>query len=282
MNDEETVALIAGGHTFGKTHGAGDPESVGPEPEAAGLEEQGFGWRSSFGTGIGADAITGGPEVIWTTTPTQWSNDFFTTCSNTSGSWRRARRARSSGSPRTARERAPRQTRLIRRGVAHPRCSRPTWHCASTRSTSRSRGASTSTRTSSRTPSRAPGSSSPTGTWARWCATSGRRFRLSADLAGPDPAGRARARRRRRRRRAEGTDRGLRSDGLPARQDRLGVGIDVPRQRQAGRRQRGANPLEPQRSWAVNEPAELASVLATLEGSVAPPRPQARGSRSPT
>ena len=77
MNDEETVALIAGGHTFGKTHGAGDPESVGPEPEAAGLEEQGFGWRSSFGTGIGADAITGGPEVIWTTTPTQWSNDFF-------------------------------------------------------------------------------------------------------------------------------------------------------------------------------------------------------------
>jgi catalase-peroxidase len=77
MNDEETVALIAGGHTFGKTHGAGDPESVGPEPEAAGLEEQGLGWRSSFGTGIGADAITGGPEVTWTTTPTQWNNDFF-------------------------------------------------------------------------------------------------------------------------------------------------------------------------------------------------------------
>ncbi len=77
MNDEETVALIAGGHTFGKTHGAGAPDGVGAEPEGAGLEEQGFGWRSSFGTGFGADAITGGPEVIWTTTPTQWSNDFF-------------------------------------------------------------------------------------------------------------------------------------------------------------------------------------------------------------
>ncbi|BAQ74374.1 catalase/peroxidase HPI [Pseudomonas sp. Os17] len=77
MNDEETVALIAGGHTFGKTHGAGPATHVGPEPEAAGLEEQGLGWRSSFGTGVGGDAITSGLEVIWTTTPTRWSNDFF-------------------------------------------------------------------------------------------------------------------------------------------------------------------------------------------------------------
>jgi catalase-peroxidase len=77
MNDEETVALIAGGHTFGKTHGAGSTETVGPEPEAASIEEQGFGWISSNGTGTGRDAITGGPEVIWTTTPTKWSNDFF-------------------------------------------------------------------------------------------------------------------------------------------------------------------------------------------------------------
>jgi catalase-peroxidase len=77
MNDEETVALIAGGHTFGKTHGAGPESHVGPEPEAAGLEEQGLGWRSTFGTGKGGDAITSGLEVTWTTTPTRWSNNFF-------------------------------------------------------------------------------------------------------------------------------------------------------------------------------------------------------------
>jgi catalase-peroxidase len=77
MNDEETVALIVGGHTFGKTHGAGDPALVGPEPEAAGIEEQGLGWKSRFRTGKGGDAIGGGPEVIWTTTPTKWSNNFL-------------------------------------------------------------------------------------------------------------------------------------------------------------------------------------------------------------
>ncbi|WP_343534663.1 catalase/peroxidase HPI [Pedobacter sp.] len=77
MDDEETVALIAGGHTFGKTHGAASSEHVGKEPEAAGLEQQGFGWQNNFGTGKGADAITSGLEVIWTTTPTQWSNNFF-------------------------------------------------------------------------------------------------------------------------------------------------------------------------------------------------------------
>tara|TARA_R110002020_G_scaffold14062_17_gene50008 strand:+ start:835 stop:3042 length:2208 start_codon:yes stop_codon:yes gene_type:complete len=77
MNDEETVALIAGGHTFGKTHGAGDPSFVGAEPEGAEIENQGIGWISKHGTGHGADAITGGPEVTWTQTPTRWSNHFF-------------------------------------------------------------------------------------------------------------------------------------------------------------------------------------------------------------
>jgi catalase-peroxidase len=77
MNDEETVALIAGGHTFGKTHGAGDPSLLGPEPEGAAIEDQGLGWKSKHGTGMGADAITGGPEVTWSQTPTKWSNHFF-------------------------------------------------------------------------------------------------------------------------------------------------------------------------------------------------------------
>jgi catalase-peroxidase len=78
MNDEETVALIAGGHSFGKTHGAGDAKLVGAEPESASIEEQGLGWKSKFGTGKGGDAIGSGLEVIWTTTPTKWSNNFFT------------------------------------------------------------------------------------------------------------------------------------------------------------------------------------------------------------
>jgi len=77
MNDEETVALIAGGHAFGKTHGAGPADNVGPEPEAAPIEQQGFGWKNSFGTGVGKDAITSGLEVTWTSTPTKWSNEYF-------------------------------------------------------------------------------------------------------------------------------------------------------------------------------------------------------------
>ncbi len=77
MNDEETVALIAGGHSFGKTHGAGDPTLLGPEPEGAAVEDQGLGWKSKFNTGVGCDSITGGPEVTWTQTPTKWSNLFF-------------------------------------------------------------------------------------------------------------------------------------------------------------------------------------------------------------
>src|ERR1700730_5448083 len=77
MNDEETVALIDGGHSFGKTHGAGDPPLMGPEPEGALIEDQGLGWKSKFGKGFGADSITGGPEVTWSQTPTKWSNHFF-------------------------------------------------------------------------------------------------------------------------------------------------------------------------------------------------------------
>ena len=77
MNDEETVALVAGGHTFGKCHGAGDAAHVGPEPEGAGIEEQGLGWRSSFGSGMGDDTITSGIEGPWTPNPIQWDMGYF-------------------------------------------------------------------------------------------------------------------------------------------------------------------------------------------------------------
>ena len=105
MNDEETVALIAGGHSFGKAHGAGDAALLGPEPEAAGLELQGLGWKSSFGSGMGDDTMGGGPEVTWTTTPTKWSNNFFENLFGYEWELRRAMPVRSSGWRRMPRNR---------------------------------------------------------------------------------------------------------------------------------------------------------------------------------
>ena len=96
MNDEETVALIAGGHTLGKTHGAGPTSNVGPDPEAAPIEEQGLGWASTYGSGVGADAITSGLEVVWTQTPTSGATISSRTCSNMSGYKLAARLAQSS------------------------------------------------------------------------------------------------------------------------------------------------------------------------------------------
>ena len=114
MNDEETVALIAGGHSFGKTHGAGPATHVGPEPEAAGIEEQGLGWKSSFGTGKGGDTITSGLEVTWTNTPTKWSNNFFRILFENEWELTRARPVRTSGSRRVTQ--------------APARCRMPTTH----------------------------------------------------------------------------------------------------------------------------------------------------------
>ena len=161
MNDEETVALIAGGHTFGKTHGAADPdEYVGPEPEGAPLEEQGLGWINTYGTGKGADAITSGIEVTWTATPTKWSTSFFdnlfgyewelTKSPAGAHQWQPKDGAGAGTVPGAGRRVGAASPDDAHDGPLAPR---------STRSTSRSRGASTSTRTSSPTRSRARGSS---------------------------------------------------------------------------------------------------------------------------
>ena len=179
MNDEETVALIAGGHTFGKTHGAADPDQyVGPEPEGASIEQMGLGWKQSYNSGKLEDAITSGLEVTWTATPTQWGNGFF---DNLFGhEWELTK------SPAGAHQWQPvgatsevvgpgpeRGRRAAPADDAHDRPRAARW----TRPTRRSRAASTRTRRRSATRSPAPGSSSRTATWARSSATSAPRSR---------------------------------------------------------------------------------------------------------
>ena len=122
MNDEETVALIAGGHTFGKTHGAGARGLVGADPEAAPLEQQGLGWKSSYGTGKGGDAITSGLEVTWTDKPTQWSDSFFKILFGYEWELTQSPAGANQWPPRTAPARAPSPTPTTRRSTATRRC----------------------------------------------------------------------------------------------------------------------------------------------------------------
>src|SRR5262244_3619344 len=164
MNDEETVALIAGGHSFGKTHGAGDPSLVGPEPEGALIEDQGLGRKSRHGTGFGPDTITGGPEVIWSQTPTQWSNHYFENLfkyeweleKSPAGAWQ----WQAKGAEATIPDAYDKSKKHV-----------------PTMLTKRSRGASTSIRISSRTRLPGHGSSSRTATWGRSIVISARSSR---------------------------------------------------------------------------------------------------------
>ena len=244
MNDEETVALIAGGHSFGKTHGAGDPSLIGPEPESGALEDQGLGWKSKHGTGIGADAITGGPEVTWTQTPTKWSNLFFKNLFENEWELTKspagAKQWKAKGAEATIPDAFdkskkhvptmlttdlslrfdPAYEKISRRFYEHPDQFADAFARAWFKLTHRDMGPA---RALPR-PARAEG---------------------DADLAGPDPCGESPADRRERHRSAEDEDPRLRPVGVAAGLDRLGVGLDIPRLGQARRRERGAHSSQP-------------------------------------
>ena len=252
MNDEETVALIAGGHTFGKTHGAGDADLVGVEPEGAPLEAQGFGWKSEHASGKGADAITSGLEVTWTPEPTKWDNGFFDMLFG--HEWELTQEPR-------RREPVGRQGR----GGDHPRPGRglpeATPHDADVRPGAPVRpdvraDLATLPREPRRVPARlrqglvqaaaprhGPGRALPRPLGAG-----------GSDLAGPGPGGRPRAGRRRRRGFAQGEGARQRSDRVPAGLDCLGVGGELPHDRQARRRQRGSHPSRPAEGLGRQQP----------------------------
>ena len=243
MNDEETVALIAGGHTFGKTHGAADPNKyVGPEPEAAPIEQQGLGWKNTFGTGSGDDTITSGLEVIWTTKPTKWSNDFFdhlfkyewelTTSPAGAFQWKPKGEAGVGTVPDAhdpSKRHAPAMLttdlslladpeykRISRRFYEHPDEFADAFARAWFKLTHRDMGPR----------SRYLGPLVP---------------KEELDLAGPGSRRRSQTHRRKRRCCSEGQDSKIRAVDFRTGVDRLGVGVDVPRFRQAWWSQRGAH-----------------------------------------
>ena len=160
MNDEETVALIAGGHTFGKAHGAADPvKYVGPEPEGAGIEEQGLGWSNSFGSGVGVNTISSGLEGAWTTNPIKWDNNYLENLFAYEWELTKSPPVRINGRRKAEPAQALFRMRTIPRSSTLPSCSRRTFLCASTQATRKSLGVSSSILTSSPMPLRAHGSS---------------------------------------------------------------------------------------------------------------------------
>ena len=264
MNDEETVALIAGGHTFGKTHGAGDPSLLGPEPEGAAIEDQGLGWKSKHGTGFGADAITGGPEVTWSQTPTKWSNHFFDNLFNYEWELTKspagAQQWKAKGAAATipdAYDKSkkhvptmlttdlslridPAYEKISRRFYEHPDQFADAFARAWFKLTHRDMGPI----------ARYLGPLVPKETLI-W--------------QDPIPAVNHPLIDERGHRRAEGKDPRVRPVGVAAGLHGLGFGVDLPRLRQARRRQRRAHSPCPQKDWEVNQPAQLATVLAKLE-----------------
>ena len=287
MNDEETVALIAGGHSFGKTHGAAPSSHVGPEPEAAGLESQGLGWKNSFGTGKGPHTITSGLEVTWTTTPTKWSNNFFenlfgfewelTKSPGGAHQWKPKGDAGAGTVPDAHdpskthravdadhRHRPARRPRLREDLAALPGAPRPVRR--------RLRPGVVQADAPRHGPARPlsrPGSA-----------------RRGTDLAGPDSRRQSQADRRQRRRRAQEEGPGVGPVRLATGLHRLGVGLHLPRLRQARRRQRRPHPPGPPeglgRSTSPPNWRRCSRRWRASEASSTPPRPAARRSRWPT
>ena len=264
MNDEETVALIAGGHTFGKTHGAGDPSLIGPEPEGADPEDQGLGWKSKYGKGFGADAITGGPEDTWSQTPTQWSNHFFDNLFN--NEWELTK------SPAGAK-----QWRAKGSAATVPDDTRPVEEARSDHADHRSLAASrpglredltallrasgpVRRRLCSRLVQAHPPRYGPDRALSRPAGAEG-----GADLAGPDPGREPSADRPAGHRGAEGTDPGLRFVRLP----QVAIAWASASTFRGSDKRGGANGarvrLAPQKDGEVNQPAQLASVLQKLD-----------------
>ena len=288
MNDEETVALIAGGHTFGKTHGAADPdEYVGAEPEGAPLEEQGLGWRNSFGSGKGRDAITSGIEVTWTATPTRWSNSYFenlfgyewelTKSPAGANQWqpKDGAGANTVPDPETGELKRAADDADHRPGAA----LRPDLRAdlAAVPGAPRPVGGRVRPRLVQADPPRHgadPALPRPAGAAG------------AADLAGPGARRRPRAGRRRRRRRPQGEDPRVGPVGGAAGVHRVGVGVHVPRQRQARRRQRCSHPPRAAaRSGRSTTPTRWPRCCAPWRASRSRStagRPAARRSRWPT